>query len=104
MDVEKSTQLTKTYPGIIDFPDLGNVQTLRENYEFEAKAAQGRDGNGELPRSFWETYSSLANTDGGFVALGLEENPDHSFKCLGIGNPEKLLKELWDNLNNKQKV
>jgi len=46
--------------GEIDFDGLV------ESYDLEAKKALGRDGRGELPSSFWETYSAMANTDSGF--------------------------------------
>lgn len=35
-----------------------------ETLEIEAKLAQGRDGRGKLPQSFWETYSAFANSQG----------------------------------------
>ncbi len=28
---------------------------LRENYQFEVKSAQGRNGNGEVPKDVWES-------------------------------------------------
>ncbi|MCK9308334.1 MAG: ATP-binding protein, partial [Methanoculleus sp.] len=66
-----------------DFFDLASLQ---EGFDVELKAARGRGGKGELPDSFWETYSAMANTEGGYVILGAEETrngvvlhdlPDH---------------------------
>ena len=44
-----------------------------ESGNLEFKAAQGRDGRGEVPNLMWETYSSMANTNGGYVFLGVKE-------------------------------
>jgi ATP-dependent DNA helicase RecG len=41
------------------------ILDLSEGADLEIKAAQGRDGQGELPKAFWPTYSAMANTDGG---------------------------------------
>jgi predicted HTH transcriptional regulator len=57
---------------------------LREGWAFEAKLAQGRDGRGELPGSFWATYSAFANTDGGVVVLGAAERDDGTLDARGI--------------------
>ncbi len=42
---------------------------LAEEVDLEAKRATGRDGRGELPRSFFKTYSAMANTNGGIILL-----------------------------------
>ena len=76
---------------------------LKETYDIECKAAQGRDGNGEVPRDFWESYSALANTDGGSVYLGVEEKKGQ-FLTIGIKNTAKVHKELIDTVNNAEKV
>jgi hypothetical protein len=43
----------------------GDFAGLSECCDLECKAAQGRDGRGELPDDFWKSYSAMANTDGG---------------------------------------
>jgi ATP-dependent DNA helicase RecG len=75
-----------------------------EGQDFEVKAAQGREGEGELPRTFFESYVAMANSHGGVILLGVEEQADGQFKAIGIGNPGKVLKALWDGLNNRQRV
>ena len=42
---------------------------LAESCDLECKAAQGRDGRGELPEDFWKSYSAMANADGGVILL-----------------------------------
>lgn len=87
---------------IID--SLEDIAALRESQEIECKLAQGKNGKGALPNDVWETYSAFANTDGGDIFLGLKEKADHSFDFSGVENTEKVLIELWNSLNNPQKV
>jgi hypothetical protein len=61
---------------------LSDIISLAESVTLECKAAQGRDGKGEVPDSFWETYSAMANTNGGEVYLGIEEKPPGVFRAL----------------------
>ena len=69
--------------------------SLKESNKIEVKAA--REG---LPRSLWETYSAFANTDGGTILLGVEEDPHGALSVCGVNEPESLVKVLWDGLNN----
>lgn len=54
---------------------IADLELLRESVDVEAKAAQGRYGQG-----------------------------DGSLEVLGLANPEKVRTELWNGLNNPQKV
>lgn len=83
---------------------LKELQELREQFDFEAKTAAGRDGKGTLPQSFWETYSAFANTEGGWVALGVKERPDKTLDVRGVPEPERLQIELWNGLNNPKNI
>jgi predicted HTH transcriptional regulator len=80
------------------------LETLREGWDFEAKRAAGRDGRGTVPESLWETYSAMANTDGGRILLGALELKDGSLDLQGIVDVERVERELWDLLQNPQKV
>jgi ATP-dependent DNA helicase RecG len=81
-----------------------DLATLAEDYELECKAAQGRDGRGELPDDLWKTYSALANSDGGLILLGVKEDPRGRFQVLGLTDVERVRKALWDNLHNRKQV
>lgn len=83
---------------------LDDVDALREGWDFEAKKAAGRDGRGKLPDDFWPTYSAMANSRGGQVVLGLKERRDRTLEVHGIGDPEAVQRELWDLLNNRNKI
>jgi ATP-dependent DNA helicase RecG len=84
--------------------DLFQIFEFTEGLDFEAKKAAGKDGRGQLPDSFFPTYSAMANTEGGIVLLGLEESDVDSFLVSGIANPQKVISELWSGLNNREKV
>ncbi len=86
-----------------DSPLSLDVQSVRETSGLECKKAAGKDGKGALPRDFWETYSAMANTDGGVVLLGMRQKGDH-FVPHGIAEPDKVLKMLFDTANNRSKV
>ncbi|VXC88151.1 AAA family ATPase [Pseudomonas sp. 8Z] len=88
---------------MIDLHSPADLELLRESIDLECKLAAGREGQGALPEDFWPTYSALANTNGGVVLLGVREKKGQFF-LEGIANPAKVRKELFDNLNNRQKV
>ncbi len=59
-----------------------------------------KSGKGGVPGSLWETYSAMANTHGGVILLGVEDDGTVS----GVEKPERVKKSLWDSLNNRNKV
>ncbi len=79
--------------------NLNHIEKYKENNRIEAKKATGG-----LPNSIWETYSSFANTLGGVILLGVKENSDKSFQVVGLPDPDWLVKDFWDNINNPQKI
>jgi len=79
--------------------DFGKISLYRENNRIEAKKALGG-----LPQSIWETYSAFANTYGGVILLGVEELPDKTLRTVNLPNPDKLIKEFWDIVNNPNKT
>lgn len=79
--------------------DLSSIEKYRENNRIEAKLALGG-----LPKSIWETYSAFANTLGGIILLGVEEYRDHSLHPVDLPNPESLVEEFWNLVNDPKKV
>ncbi len=82
--------------------DANTIKELlrhREGATLEVKKAQGG-----LPGNLWETYSSFANTDGGLILLGVEERRDGSLAAGGVRDPQQMVKDIWNCVNNKQKV
>lgn len=79
--------------------DFNNLEKYRENNRIEAKKAMGG-----LPRSIWETYSAFANTLGGIILLGVEEWPDNTLHAIDLPDPDRLIKEFWNIVNNPNKT
>ena len=82
---------------------LDDINLLRESSEIECKLASGKDGKGAVPNDMWESYSAFANTDGGYIILGLKEK-QHRFTVVGIENIEKIKTEVFTIANNSNKV
>ena len=66
-----------------------------EGDDLEFKSAKGG-----LPLSLWETYSAMANSHGGVILLGVEDDG----RVSGVREPRKLKKAFWDTVNNRGKV
>ena len=78
---------------------LSELEKYREHYQLEVK-----DARGGFPDSFWDTYSSFANTDGGIIILGVKELKDGTLSVVGLGDIEKTYKDFWNMVNNRQKI
>lgn len=76
---------------------IENLSVTKESCDLEFKESKD-----SLPKSFWETYSAFANTQGGYIILGVSENNNNII--VGINNVEKIKKELFSSANNKGKV
>lgn len=78
--------------------DITKFDTYKENNRLEVKKA--KEG---LPNSLWDTYSSMANCNGGMILLGISEQKDGRFVTTGLKDPEKLRKDFWNTINNRKK-
>jgi predicted HTH transcriptional regulator len=79
--------------------DLSELSSYREGNRLEAKS-----GSHGFPKSMWETYSAFANTHGGAILIGVEEHKDGSLHAVGLDKPEKYVTEIWNTVNNPQKI
>ncbi len=81
---------------MIDLKVVDGRVTLSEGERLEFKSCRNA-----LSRDFWPTYSSFANTFGGTIVMGVSDS-DH--QLTGVDDPDKVLKEMWDLLNDEKKV
>ena len=59
----------------------------------------------EIPKSVWETYSAFANTIGGVILLGIEENRKEldkkkRFQIIGVDDVQKIINDFWNTINS----
>lgn len=76
-----------------------DFESFREGNRLEVKKAS--EG---LPVSLWETYSAIANSYGGVILLGTGEKKDGSIFPTGLKNPDKLIRDFWNQANDRKKV
>lgn len=63
----------------------------------------------DVPHSLWETYSAFANTDGGIILLGVDEDLKEKdiskrFNIIGVEDAAKIRTDIWNTLNSREKV
>lgn len=77
-----------------------SIVNIKEKHIVELKKATNA-----VPKSFWETYSSFSNTDGGVIIFGVVEGKgEEKNTIIGVNNPERIVSDLWNQLSNKNKV
>ena len=82
----------------MDLETLLEKLDIGESQDFECKRSEDN-----VPKDAWKSISAFANTEGGYVVLGIAEKKGR-FQILGVNNPKKQLKDFWDNHNNSQKL
>jgi len=84
----------------ITLTDVLNAARIGETDDWEFKSAKGG-----MPASFWDTYSAMANTDGGTIVLGVSE-VDGALRFDGLSDAQinRSKKTLHDGLHNRSVI
>lgn len=76
--------------------DLAERLQSKEALDLEFKSARGG-----LPNAVWETVSAFANTIGGWIILGVN---DETLAVEDLPHPDDLVKRFYDLSHNTQKI
>ena len=65
-----------------------------------------KKSKGELPKTFWKSYSAFANSDGGYIYLGIDEIEKRKYVPTGLNEDDikDLKTQLFNLCNNKEKI
>jgi predicted HTH transcriptional regulator len=85
---------------IMSIDEVIDIIKYGETINLECKKCE----NG-LPKSLWETYSSFANSRGGTIILGVQEEKepisiDKKFTLIGVNNATKIKTDFWNTINS----
>ena len=83
---------------------IQQLQLFESLSRYEGRDMEYKAGRGGLPRDLWETYSAFANTDGGTIVLGVTERRGSPPDIHGVEDPDKLVRDFWNTVNNRGKV
>lgn len=73
--------------------------------EHEMNTLEAKKALNKVPSSVWDTYSSFANTNGGTILLGVEEDKEtHQLIASGVKNAQQMIIDIWNALNNPTNV
>ena len=82
--------------------ELKQIIYKGEKVDVECKKAENN-----VPKSVYESYSAFANTMGGYIFLGVDEDkkkklPEERFIIQGIENPKKQIEDFWNTINGSK--
>lgn len=86
----------------MDMQELKQMIYKGEKVDVECKKAEN-----SVPKSAYESYSAFANTKGGYIILGVDEDkkknsPEERFIVQGITNPGRQLEDFWNTINGSK--
>ena len=84
----------------MDEKTIKEILLKGERVTLECKKAKSK-----MPKSIWQTYSAFANTIGGMILLGVDENMQEKdiqkrYQIIGVDEPRKIVTDFWNTLNS----
>ena len=82
-----------------------NIQDLKQIiYQGEKVDIECKEAVNSIPKSIYESYSAFANTNGGYIILGVKEDKkkislEERFILQGIKNPDRQIEDFWNTVN-----
>ena len=83
-----------------------NEKTIKEALrKGERVTLECKRAKAEVPKSVWATYSAFANTIGGLILLGVNEDLQEKdmlkrYQIVGVDEPMKIITDFWNTLNS----
>ena len=86
----------------MDMQEIKQLILKGEKVDIECKKAEKN-----VAKSAYESYSGFANTKGGYIILGIDEDktkklPEERFIIQGIENPNKQIEDFWNTINSSK--
>ena len=86
----------------MDMQELKSLIYQGEKVDIECKKAESN-----VPKTAYESYSAFANTNGGYIVLGVKEDKTKTdskerFIIQGIENPKKQIEDFWNTINGNK--
>ena len=84
----------------MDEKTIKEILLKGERVTLECKKAKS-----EMPKSIWQTYSAFANTIGGMILLGVDDNMQEKdiqkrYQIIGVDELRKIVTDFWNTLNS----
>lgn len=83
----------------MEIHSLNDISKLKESHEVEFKKAEKN-----FPKDAWKTYSAFANTNGGYLILGISEDDDKKPILTGVKDENKVIDDFCSLLGDRSKV
>ena len=80
---------------------MNKAELLARISDIEWEDFEVKEAASDIPRSCWETVSAFANTNGGWLILGIKQ-VGKEFQVAGVKNPEKLEQDFLNTLRGEK--
>jgi ATP-dependent DNA helicase RecG len=86
----------------MDMQELKSLIYQGEKVDIECKKAESK-----VTKTVYESYSAFANTNGGYIILGVKEdktktNPEERYVIQGIEDTGKQMEDFWSTINGNK--